>query len=146
MLDSGSLSGERAGRELPLEDESFLGYGGLVGRGDSSVGVSESGETRSSENAFGGIAFGGKAGSDLSTIGESLSRVFAWAAALDFFLRLAMSDSWQLMQKMPCDVLAYRRFSIFLLQFRHRKQVAQKAWSPVRIARSSILLLHALQL
>lgn len=57
-----------------------------------------------------------------------------------------MSDSWQLMQKMPCDVLAYRRFSIFLLQFRHRKQVAQKAWSPVRIARSSILLLHALQL
>lgn len=50
------------------------------------------------------------------------------------------------MQKMPCDVLAYRKFSIFLLQFRHRKHVAQKAWSPVKIARSSILFPHALQL
>lgn len=50
------------------------------------------------------------------------------------------------MQKMPCDVRAYRRFSIFLLQFRHRKHPEQKAWSPVKIARSSILLLHALQL
>ncbi len=50
------------------------------------------------------------------------------------------------MQNIPCEVLAYLRFSIFFLQFRHRKQVAQKACSPVRIARSSILLPHALQL
>ena len=47
---------------------------------------------------------------------------------------------------MPCEVRAYLRFSIFRLQFLHRKHVAQNAWSPVRIARSSILLPHALQL
>ncbi len=47
---------------------------------------------------------------------------------------------------MPCEVRAYRRFSIFLLQFRHLKQLAQKAWSPVRIARSSILFPQLLQL
>ena len=68
------------------------------------------------------------------------------AAARDFFLLLAISDSWQLIQKMPCEVRAYLRFSIFRLQFLHRKQVAQNAWSPVRIARSSILLPQALQL
>lgn len=50
------------------------------------------------------------------------------------------------MQKIPCDVRAYLRFSIFRLQFLHRKHVAQKAWSPVRIARSSILFPQALQL
>ena len=50
------------------------------------------------------------------------------------------------MQNMPCEVRAYLRFSIFRLQFRHRKHVAQKAWSPVKIARSSILLPQALQL
>lgn len=98
--------------------------------------------------APGGMAFGGRAGRDLSTsIGEaSFSRAFACAAALDFFLRLAINDSWQLIQKMPWEVRAYRRFSILRLQLRQRKHVAQKAWSPVRIARSSILLLHALQL
>lgn len=47
---------------------------------------------------------------------------------------------------MPCDVLAYRRFSILRLQLRQRKQDAQKAWSPVRMAKSSILLPHVLQL
>jgi hypothetical protein len=47
---------------------------------------------------------------------------------------------------MPCEVRAYLRFSIFRLQFLHRKQVAQKAWSPVRMAKSSILLPQALQL
>jgi hypothetical protein len=50
------------------------------------------------------------------------------------------------MQNMPCEVRAYRRFSIFLLQFLQRKHVAQNAWSPVRIARSSILFPQALQL
>ena len=62
------------------------------------------------------------------------------------FLRRAIRDSWQLMQKMPCEVLAYLRFSILRLQLRHRKQPAQKAWSPVRMARSSILLPQAVQL
>lgn len=33
-----------------------------------------------------------------------------------------------------------------LLQFRHLKQLAQKAWSPVRMARSSILFPQELQL
>src|SRR5882757_8859456 len=50
------------------------------------------------------------------------------------------------MQNMPCEVRAYRRFSILRLQFLQRKHVAQNAWSPVRIARSSILLPQALQL
>jgi hypothetical protein len=50
------------------------------------------------------------------------------------------------MQKIPWEVRAYRRFSIFLLQFRHRKHWAQKACSPVKMARSSILLPQELQL
>lgn len=50
------------------------------------------------------------------------------------------------MQKMPCEVRAYLRFSILRLQFLQRKHVAQNAWSPVRIARSSILFPQALQL
>lgn len=50
------------------------------------------------------------------------------------------------MQNIPCDVRAYLRFSIFFLQFRHLKHAAQKAWSPVKMARSSILLAHTLQL
>lgn len=76
-------------------------------------------------------------------------RAFSFAVGLgvlDFFRRRAMRLSWHAMQKMPCDVRAYRRFSIFLLQLRHLKQSEQKAWSPVRIARSSILFPHALQL
>ena len=63
-----------------------------------------------------------------------------------FFRRRAISPSWHSMQNIPCDVLAYLRFSIFFLQFRQRKQLAQNAWSPVKMARSSILFLHALQL
>lgn len=50
------------------------------------------------------------------------------------------------MQKMPWDVRAYRKFSIRRLQLRHLKHGPQNAWSPVRIARSSILLLQELQL
>ena len=50
------------------------------------------------------------------------------------------------MQKIPCDVRAYRRFSIFRLQFLHLKQFAQKAWSPVKMAKSSILFPQWLQL
>lgn len=112
------------------------------------MGVSESGSTRSLAKALDGMALGGSAGRDFSVImGEwSFSLDLAAAAAFDFFLRLAIRVSWHPMQNMPCEVLAYRRFSIFRLQFRHRKQVAQKAWSPVRMARSSILLPQALQL
>jgi hypothetical protein len=57
---------------------------------------------------FGGTALGGNAGNDLSVIiGEaSFSRCFACAAAFDFLRLLAMSDSWQFMQNIPCDVLA----------------------------------------
>jgi hypothetical protein len=57
-----------------------------------------------------------------------------------------MRASWQSIQKIPCDVRAYLRFSIFFLQFRHLKQLAQKAWSPVKMARSSILFPQLLQL
>lgn len=65
---------------------------------------------------------------------EARRRVFE---EVFFFLR-ASSVSWQLMQKMPCEVLAYCRSSIFFLQLRQQKHEEQKAWSPVRIARSSI--------
>lgn len=63
--------------------------------GDNSVGVSESGSTRVSEKALGGMALGGRAGRDFSVImGEaSFSRALDWAAALDLFRRLAMRDS-----------------------------------------------------
>jgi hypothetical protein len=63
-----------------------------------------------------------------------------------FLRRRAMSASWQSIQKMPWDVRAYLRFSILRLQLRHLKQSEQNAWSPVRIARSSILLPQLLQL
>jgi hypothetical protein len=149
-MDSVSLrSGEGGRRELLLEEEP-CGYV-VRGRGDNSVGVSVS--TEPNVSGFGlkapcGMAFGGSAGKDFSTsiVDVSFSFDFDSAAALDFFLRLAISDSWQLIQKIPCEVLAYLRFSILRLQFRQRKQVAQKAWSPVRIAKSSILFPHALQL
>jgi hypothetical protein len=49
------------------------------------------------------------------------------------------------MQKMPCHVLAYLRFSISRLQFLHLKQPRQNAWFSARIARSSILFPQAEQ-
>jgi hypothetical protein len=102
-------SGDRARRELLLEEESFREYV-FRGLGDNSVGLSVSGGSGVSGfgvNAPGGIAFGGRAGSDLSTCTESFSLAFICAAAaLDFFRLLAISDSWQLIQNMPCDVLA----------------------------------------
>jgi hypothetical protein len=95
-----------------------------------------------------GITFGGKAGNDFSVIiGDlSFSRAFAAAAAFDLFFLRAINVSWQSIQKMPWDVRAYLRFSILRLQLRQRKHAAQKAWSPVRMARSSILSPQALQL
>jgi hypothetical protein len=126
------------------------------GLGESSGGTSASGKlmpvpnaSRSKDedalcrNALCGSGSGG--GRDLSTREWPWpSFNFAFAAALDFLLLLSIKDSWQLIQNMPCGVRAYRRFSILRLQFLQRKQAAQNAWSPVRIARSSILLPHAL--
>jgi hypothetical protein len=55
---------------------------------------SEGGVSSSGVKALGGAALGGSAGSDLSTsMGDCSSFFFAFAAALDFFLRLAISDS-----------------------------------------------------
>lgn len=92
----------------------------------------------------------GREGRDLSSesIGEAvlLPVVGVLWGGFARFLRRAMSVSWQLMQNIPCEVLAYFRFSIFRLQFRHLKQPAQNACSPVRIARSSILFPQAVQL
>ena len=88
-----------------------------------------------------GTALGGRAGRDLSTLAVGPGSGF-----FVFFRRRAMRDSWHDMQNMPCEVRAYRRFSILRLQLRHRKQLAQKAWSPVRMARSSILFPQWLQL
>jgi len=95
------------GSRLNVDDESpLLGWGG---RGETSVVVGS--EKMSDGVSMSGVklgrcdcsAWGGKAGSDLSTFGA------AWAAAggfLDFLRLLAMSDSWQDMQKIPCDVRA----------------------------------------
>lgn len=113
------------------------------GRGETSVVggseyASEGGVSISGVKTLCETALGGSAGNDLSNIGAAPLEVAG--GFFDFFRRRAMSDSWQDMQNIPCDVRAYRRFSIFRLQFRQRKQLAQKAWSPVRIAKSSILL------
>lgn len=132
---------------LKLDDESpLLGWGGLgeasavVGSENTSDGVSTSGVYALRCDCC-SSNWGGSAGRDLSTFGAAGAGGF-----LDFFRRRAISDSWQDMQKIPCDVRAYRRFSILRLQFLHLKQFAQKAWSPVKMARSSILLPQWLQL
>jgi hypothetical protein len=139
-MDAGEVS-----RLKFAEDESFLlGWGGL---GEvSAVGGSENtsdGVSRSGVKVVGGAALGGKAGKDLSTLGTPPADEGGF---FDFFRRRAMRDSWHDMQKIPCEVRAYLRFSILRLQFRHRKQFAQKAWSPVRMAKSSILFPQWLQL
>lgn len=111
--------------------------------------ASDGGVSRSGEKALCTLcetAPGGKDGNDFSNSMLLLACFCLPDEFFDFFRRLAISPSWHSMQKIPCDVLAYRRFSICFLQFRHRKQLAQNAWSPVRIARSSILFPHALQL
>lgn len=89
---------------------------------------------------------GGIAGKDLSNnmLLDNFERDEGFRPV--FLRRRAMSASWQSMQKMPCEVRAYLRFSIFRLQLRHLKQSEQNAWSPVKMARSSILLPQLLQL
>jgi hypothetical protein len=86
---------------LKLDDESpRLLWGGL---GETSVVVGSEkmsdGVSRSGVNV--GRSWGGKAGSDLSTLGAGPGGGF-----LDFLRRRAISDSWHDMQKMPCEVRA----------------------------------------
>lgn len=89
-----------AGEEsrLKLEDESPLLACGL---GDTSVvGGSEKtseGVSRSGVNIVRDSSCGGKAGSDLSTLGPADAGGFL----LDFLRRRAMRDSWHVMQKIP---------------------------------------------
>jgi hypothetical protein len=88
-----------------LDDESFLlGCGGLgdasvvVGSEKTSEGVSRSGvKVLRCESSF----WGGRAGSDLSTLGATGAGGF-----FDFLRRRAMSDSWHDMQKIPWEVRA----------------------------------------
>jgi hypothetical protein len=86
----------------------------------SSCSVSPSRASNSSRETPGG----GRLGKDL--FNPSLAGT-GFLLAFLFFLRRAMRLSWQLMQKIPCDVRAYRRLSIFRLQLRQRKQLAQNA-------------------
>lgn len=53
-------------------------------------------------------AFGGRAGKDLSkTAGVELLELFADdLASLAFLRRRAIKDSWQAIQKIPCEVRA----------------------------------------
>lgn len=143
---------------VPLSDRDRELDGVLRCPGGSSVGVSEyvsdgglsfPGGTA----ALRSTALGGKEGRDLSSsmlllwcCWRCLWRFDPFVVLWFFFRRRCINDSWHSMQKMPCDVRAYLRFSILFLQFRHLKHVAQKAWSPVRMAKSSILLPHTLQL
>ena len=53
--------------------------------------------------------------------------------------------SWHTIQNNPFDVRAYFKFWIDFLQLRHSKHFAQKAASPVNIARSSIFSPHVEQ-
>lgn len=89
---------------LKVEAESprfgWAGLGETLAVGGSektSDGVSRSGV----KVLLASFSWGGRAGSDLSTLGAGCAGGF-----LDFFRRRAMSDSWQPMQKMPCEVRA----------------------------------------
>jgi len=97
-------AGDASLRKFAGEESFRLGWGG---RGDNSLfrdsektsdGVSISGVKLLCE----GPALGGKAGRDLSTFGT----VVEDGGFFDFLRRRAIKDSWQDMQKMPCDVLA----------------------------------------
>jgi hypothetical protein len=67
----------------------------VVGSEKISDGVSMSGVY-----VLDGGSWGGNAGRDLSTLGATEGGFF------DFLRRRAMRDSWQDMQKMPCEVRA----------------------------------------
>lgn len=87
-------SGDLSGRLDPPREDSVCLLG-IRGRGESSVGVSDSGSTLSFEKALFGITLGGNAGRDFSVImgDRSFSRAFAAAAAFDRFFLLAIRVS-----------------------------------------------------
>lgn len=87
---------------LKLDDESPRR--GCEGRGETSVvaGSEKMSEGVSMSGVKVGPSGGGSAGSDLSTLGVGPDA----ALREDFLRRRAISDSWQVMQKMPCEVRA----------------------------------------
>jgi len=93
------MAGEAS--RLKLELESFLLE--LEGRGETSVvvGSEKMSEGVSMSGVKVGRSWGGRAGRDLSTLGAGPGGGF-----FDFLRRRAISDSWQDMQKMPCEVRA----------------------------------------
>jgi hypothetical protein len=72
--------------------------------------ASDGDDSASGEKAAGGTAPGGRDGNAFSTPGAGPLELFegAWGrgAPFAFFRRRAMRLSWQLMQKIPCDVRA----------------------------------------
>jgi hypothetical protein len=98
-LDMSVMAGEVS--RLKLELESCLLE--CEGRGETSVvvGSEKMSDGVSISGVYVGRSWGGKAGSDLSTLGAGPGGGF-----LDFFRRRAISDSWQDMQKIPCEVRA----------------------------------------
>lgn len=125
LRSSSDTAGERS-RPATLDFDDFLGWetGNSVGVSES---VSDGGVSRSGVSAVCVAAPGGSDGNDFSNSMLLLDCFCLPDEFFDFFRRLAISPSWHSMQKIPCDVLAYRRFSICFLQFRHRKQLAQNA-------------------
>jgi len=82
--------------ESPLLEVWGLGETSVVGGSEkTSDGVSRSGVKLEVD-----CSWGGRAGKDLSTLGATDGGFF------DFLRRRAMSDSWQDMQKIPCEVRA----------------------------------------
>jgi hypothetical protein len=99
LRDMSVMAGEASRLKLDVESPRRL-WGGL---GDTSVvvGSEKMSDGVSMSGVYVGRSWGGKAGSDLSTLGAGPGGGF-----LDFLRRRAISDSWQDMQKMPCDVRA----------------------------------------
>jgi hypothetical protein len=99
LRDMSVMAGD--GSRLKVEDESpLLAWGGL-GETSVVVGSEKMSEGVSMSGVKVGRSWGGKAGRDLSTFGATAAGGF-----FDFLRRRAMSDSWQDMQKMPCEVRA----------------------------------------
>jgi hypothetical protein len=99
LRDMSVMAGDAS--RLKLDDESPRRLWG--GRGETSVvvGSEKMSEGVSISGVYVGRSWGGKAGRLLSTLGAGPGGGF-----LDFLRRRAISDSWQDMQKIPCDVRA----------------------------------------
>ena len=103
-----------------------------LGRDGGSEPISSKG---SSENESGGVSRSFVPSGSWARVGGSEGRLLSrcmlllllacFRCVVFFFRLLAIKPSWQSMQNMPCDVRAYRRFSIFFLQLRQRKHPAQ---------------------